>query len=312
MNSFALTCGIVLPMFLLLLCGWGLRRAKLIQPYGFAQMNQLCFYLLLPSSLLNNLIQAKDFDMLDAAFLLWILAVQIVILVVLFLVVPRAVPRRQSCASVIQAAFRSNFLMFGLAIAGAMCEREELILVSITAGILIPLYNIGGILILQHYCGGRTDAKKLAATLIKNPFVLACILGIGISTCKISLPEVVRSCISNLANAATTVSFLALGGSIELGKLREAGKDVLIGTLLRLVLLPALIIGMSVALGFTGIRLLSIVVMMISPTAVATFPLAERMGADQVLAGYLVVAQSVCSVATIFLWIWGLTACGVL
>lgn len=307
MNSIALSVGIVGPMFLLMLSGLLLREFHLIKPAGFTEMNRVCFYLLLPASLLNSLMSSKDFSSLTLPFLGWLLLCQVIILGLLFLFVPLVVKENGARASIIQAGFRSNFLMFGILIAGALCGEEKLGLVSISAGILIPLYNIGGILILQHYCGGKVKPIESVKRILTNPFVIACVLGLLIYALPFKLPEIVTSAISKMASAATTVAFIALGGSTDLSKLKRVGRNVILGTVLRLVILPAILILLTVLLGMRDIQLVTIVVMVISPTAVATYALAERMGADADLAGYLVAAQSVFSILTIFLWLWGLS-----
>ncbi len=310
MNSLNLTGGIVIPMFLLMLCGWLLRNLKVLPASVFPQLNRLCFTLLLPASLVSNLLKMESLDGLRLSFLGWLLLLQALIVAVLYLIVPRFIREKRSAASVIQACFRSNFLTFGLVIAQALCAPEKLGVVSVSAGLLIPLYNIGGIMILQHGSGGKTTPRRMALVFCKNPFVIACALGLLAVVLRIPVPAAVRSAVSSLGNSATTMSFIALGGCIELAQLKKAGKRVMFGTLLRLVILPVLIIGVTWLAGFRDIELLTVIVMAISPTAVATFPMAERMGADGPLAGYLVAAQSVFSVVTMFLWLLALSGVG--
>lgn len=312
MNSLELTAGIVIPMFLLMVCGGLLRAFRVLPESAFSQMNRLCFTLLLPASLLNNLMKMDGLSGLRLPFLGWLLLLQAVIVGLLYLIVPRVIRDRRSAASVIQAGFRSNFLTFGLVIAQALCAPEQLGVVSISAGLLIPLYNIGGILILQHGCGGKTTARQMLLSFCKNPFVISCLLGLALVLTKAAVPAAVKSCVSSLGGAATTVSFIALGGCIDLARLKNIGKQVILGTALRLVFLPAVVIGLTLLAGFRDVELLTVAVMAISPTAVATFPMAERMGADGPLAGYLVAAQSCCSIITMFLWILLLTGTGLL
>ena len=47
-----------------------------------------------------------------------------------------------------------------------------------------------------------------------------------------------------------------------------------------------------------------------SPTAVASNPMAQAMGGNGELAGEIVVATSACCIITIFLFVWGLKAAG--
>ena len=312
MNSLNLTVGIVVPMIIMMLCGWLLRVCGALPMSAFQQMNRLSYLLLLPASLLNNLLRMEDLGGLRPGFLAWLLFLQVFLLALLYLTVPRFVSDRRSVASIIQASFRSNFLTFGLVIAQAFCGPEELGIVSVAAGILIPLYNIGSIFILQHGAGGRTPAKDLIRTLATNPFVLVCILGLLRLACRLDVPTPLLDSVGIIGGAAIPVSFLAMGGCTELSRLAHIGGQVAFGTLLRLVFLPAVLIGITWAAGFRGIELLTVIVMAISPTAVATYPMAESMGADGPLAGYLVASQTCFSILTIFVWILGLSSFGLM
>ena len=91
MNSLELTAGIVLPMFLLMLCGWILRRTHALPEPAFSQMNRLCFLVLLPASLLNNLLKMESLSGLRLPFLGWLLFLQALIVGLLYLTVPRLI-----------------------------------------------------------------------------------------------------------------------------------------------------------------------------------------------------------------------------
>jgi hypothetical protein len=250
---------------------------------------------------------------MNARVIIWAFVFQVLVLVLLFLVVPRLVKDNPARASIIQACFRSNFITFGLVIAGAFCSTsEDLIVVSVLAGMMIPFYNIGGVCILEYYRGGEFKLRKLALQLVKNPFVISCILALALVFFGVKLPLCVTSAVKSIGGCASPISFLALGGALDFGAAGRYKKEITIGVLFRLVLQPLIVISLALILGFRGIELLAIVVMMISPTAVATYTMAQNMDADGELAGYLVVFQSLVSLVTIFIWIWLLDGVGLL
>ena len=55
MESFQLSFGIVMPMFLTRAAGWCLRHFQVLQASGFDAINTLCFKVLLPVSLFCNI-----------------------------------------------------------------------------------------------------------------------------------------------------------------------------------------------------------------------------------------------------------------
>lgn len=80
-------------------------------------------------------------------------------------------------------------------------------------------------------------------------------------------------------------------------------KYIIEGVILRLVVMPFILIGISVAAGFRNAELLGIVCTLITPTASATYNLATEMHADQELSGNLVIFQTLFSLVTIIVWL---------
>lgn len=311
MESFWLSFGIVMPMFLTLAAGWMLRQFRVLEEAGFDAVNTLCFKILLPVALFCNIYGGGDVRQMDGRLFLWALVCQVLILLLLFLTIPRMFEKNPVRASIIQSCFRSNFITFGLVIAGELGAPEELMVVSVLAGILIPLYNIGGVGILEYYRGGKLEPGKMLKQILKNPFVISCLISLVLVMCKIRLPGYVESAVKSVGACATPMSFLALGGCLNLKSVGGYKKEILTGVGYRLVVQPAVFLGLSYLLGFRGTEFLALVAMLISPTAVATYNMARSMDADGELAGYLVVFQSVGSMVTIFLWILVLSGSGV-
>lgn len=312
MESFQLSFGIVMPMFLTLAAGWCLRHFQVLQASGFDAINTLCFKVLLPVSLFCNIYGGGDLRLLDGRMLVWALVCQVLILLLLFLTVPRIFEKNPVRASIIQACFRSNFITFGMVIAGELGSPDELMVVSVLAGVLIPLYNIGGVGILEYYRGGKLEPGRMAKQVGSNPFVISCMISLVLVVLKIRLPVCVETALRNVASCANPMSFLALGGCLNLMSVGGYKKEILTGVGYRLVFQPAVFLGLSYLLGFRGTEFLALVAMLISPTAVATYNMARSMDSDGELAGHLVVFQSLGSMVTIFLWIFLLSGVGVL
>lgn len=310
MDSFWLAFGIVMPMFLTMMTGWALRHFGVLEAEGFDNMNTLSFKLLLPLSLFQNIYYGGKLDFTNARMLSWALISHGMILALLFMTVPRLFPENPVRASIIQSCFRSNFITFGLVIAAEFCGDQELAVVSILAGMMIPVYNIGGIFILEYYRGGRMSAGRMVIQILRNPFVISCAAAILLSVTGVKLPVCVESTVKSIASCAVPVSFVALGGSLSLADAGKYKKELLYGVGWRLVVQPAVFLSITCFLGFRGIEFLAVMVMLISPTAVATYNMARSMDADGDLAGYLVVFQSLGSIITIFLWIYALNLTG--
>lgn len=312
MESFQLSFAIVSPMFLMLAAGFGLRQFAVLKAEEFNTLNTLSFRLLLPLSLFSSIYNGQDLSLVNMRLIVWALLFQILILILLFAVVPRLFPAAPIRASIIQACFRSNFITFGIVIAGEFCSSKELAVVFVLAGILIPLYNVGGVSILEYYRGGSLSWKRLIGQIIRNPFVISCAAALFLITSEIRLPVCMEDAVQRLSDCSTPISFVALGGCLNLGSVRDYWKELFFGVLYRLIVQPAIFLGLALFLGFRGVEFLALTVMLISPTAVATYNMARNMGADGELAGYLVVFQSLGSMVSIFFWIYILSRAGLI
>lgn len=62
-------------------------------------------------------------------------------------------------------------------------------------------------------------------------------------------------------------------------------------------------ISLVVLLGFRGVELAVLMAMFVTPTAVSSFTMAQSVGANDDLAGQIVVWGSIFSIVTIFIWI---------
>jgi predicted permease len=72
------------------------------------------------------------------------------------------------------------------------------------------------------------------------------------------------------------------------------------------------VIGVGVLLGYRGVYIGALLAMAASPTAVASFAMAQNMGGDAELAGQAVVVTSAASIVTLFFWVFALSSAGVL
>ena len=84
------------------------------------------------------------------------------------------------------------------------------------------------------------------------------------------------------------------------------------GVVARLLIVPAIMIPVTVSLGFTGPAMVGLMCIFIAPCATTSFNLASAMDSDADLAAQLVVFTSLCSLLTIFGWIFLLTQRGML
>jgi predicted permease len=184
--------------------------------------------------------------------------------------------------------------------------------VALFGALIVPMINVFSTLILELNRSGSADLKKLFLSVLKNPLIVATLLALVVITLHIQIPDLLYSVIKNVANVTTTIAFISLGVSLDLGQTLSNRRTLILVVLTRMVLLPLIFLPLSIALGFRDGTLCALMIFFAAPTAVSSYPMAVAMGADGPLAGQLVCCTTVTSIFTIFCWTLLLRTLGVM
>lgn len=287
---------ILLPIFLVVASGWGLRRSGFLPLSFFRAANKLVFWVGLPGFLVVKVSEAKLAGPLMLR-VVGVLSIGVLLAVAIGLVMARMLhlkPRQRG--AFVQAAFRGNLAYVGIpvclyALGGLYGEAHVESLAVIVLAPMVILYNVLSVVLLHQ--GGGTGS--LWRSLFTNPLILSCLTGALLLAFGVELPEPLRRTGVTLGQMALPLSLLALGASIELRLLRGRILPVLGASLIKTVLGPLLGWGLAVAMGLSGAALGVTLIYLACPTAVATYVMADQLGADEHLAGACVVFSTLAS-----------------
>lgn len=291
----------VLPILLLMAAGYLLRRLRIVSDDFVMQANRFCFQVTLPVQLFCNIYRQQS-EAGGGRLIGFAVVAVLAVAGLLCLLVPRVERDRRACASMIQGIFRGNFLLFGLPLALNMFGQEGVMPTALLLPVAIPLYNVLAVVILTHFGGGGKGLaiKPMLMGIIRNPLILASLLGILVSFMPFSFPEFLSAALDDIGATATPLALMMLGAQFDFGKLKGNLKKALACTVVRLLLVPMVVVTLAVILGFRGPELGAIFILFCAPTAVSSYVMAQNMGADGDLAGQLVVMTTVFSGVTLF------------
>ena len=128
------------------------------------------------------------------------------------------------------------------------------------------------------------------------------IVGILFQLLRLQLPSGIEHAIAQIAGATSPIMLFLLGGFFEFSDLRDDLKTVSAIVIGRLIIIPAVVLGLACMIGFRGVEFASLLGAFASSTAIASFTMAQQMGGDARLAGNAVVATSALCSLTIFMW----------
>ena len=302
MESIKISFDILIPIFLMIFTGALLRRTGVIDEHTVRQMNAAAFKFFLPVMMFYNIYQSS-LSILKPGLTVFIAVSVSLAFALAFMAVPLIEKDNSRRGVIIQGAVRSNFAVYGYAVAAAFCSGEESGLAALMAAIVLPLYGIYSTVALAVYGENKKniDPRKILMSIAKNPLVLACVLGLLALICGVRFPAVIESAMDSAAKAATPVSLIALGGFLTFGIFKGKEKAIAAGVLGKLVIVPAIFITAAVLLGFRGADLAVCAAVFASPTATASFAMTQQMSGDDGLAAALVVTSCAGSFLTMFI-----------
>jgi predicted permease len=127
----------------------------------------------------------------------------------------------------------------------------------------------------------------------------------------LKIPAPILKPLGQMSNATSLLALIVLGASFHLSSTSAHLPQLIACVISRLVIVPALVMGIGVLyFGFRGIELMTLVAINCSPSAVASFTMAQQMDSDADLAGNAVVFSTAFSAITICIWIMLFKSCG--
>ncbi|MBQ8409594.1 MAG: AEC family transporter [Clostridia bacterium] len=324
MESFIFAVNAVLPIVLMVAIGYGIKRIGLISEAVAKALNKLVFRVLLPCTLFLNVYKIEDPAAMDLGYIYYAIGITVVMFLLAFPAVMAVTKESNQRGVLIQAVFRSNFALIGIPLATSLYGEEGSLIATLLSAFIIPIFNVLAVICLTVFGdGGKPSVKKILLGILKNPLIQSIALGgiclgaralFGYWGIDFRLSDItpVYSVAEQLSKTATPIALLVLGAQFEFSAVPALKKQILFGTVLRTIIMPAIALSVAYLMGcFSGAHFAAFVALFGTPVAVSSVPMAQEMGADARVAGQLVVWTTLLSGFTIFLISFVLKALGV-
>ena len=100
------------------------------------------------------------------------------------------------------------------------------------------------------------------------------------------------------------MALISLGVTFDPSVITAKRKNIAISVLGRLAVVPLIGLPIAAAMGFRGPAFVSLLVMMASPSAVSSYPMAVAMDSDAEIAASAIMISTPLSCVTLFLWLF--------
>lgn len=302
MESFLMAVQVVVPMAIMVGIGVLLRIFKVSDAATMKKVDKLIFNLTMPMVSFYNLYKTDFSKLNNLGYILYGVAGIMLLFFAAMWVVPKYVHPRPTASAFGQTIYRSNYLIFGNAVAEGIYGAGNYGLVTLLGAVAVPLFNVQASIQLEAGRNSTASGKKLAVAILKNPTVIATILGLAVNFSGITLPGLVLGVVEDIAGLTTPLSFLSIGVSLSLTAVSGKKSYLFSGIALRLVLIPLVFMVPGILLGFQGQELCALMILFAAPVAVSSYPMAVAMDADGDFAAQMVAWTTVLCLPTIFLW----------
>ncbi len=293
------TLNVTGPIFVIVLLGLVLKRVNLIDDHFVSVSSRLVFSLCLPI-LLFTTITSIDMAAVFSAGVFWFSIVACLGTFLVSWVLSSAIIRPVTDRGVVvQAAFRSNLGVIGLALCANAYGAEGLALASLLMASLTVAYNVLSVFILSLYLGDRDfSLKRTLVDIARNPLIVAIVIAFGFQFAGLSLPTILLSAGQYIGSLALPLALLGTGAGLSLKALRQSSVATGLVVALRCTVLPAGVTAAAVAMGLRGVELGVTFLLFVAPTATASYAMVRAMDGNDVLAANLVTATTIVSILT--------------
>ena len=300
--SFALS---VLPLLLIIAAGYGLARSGVLPSADWKGIETLSFRVLIPAVLVLAITQTDLSWDLFGGFITTVIAtfVAVSMLCLLTRLMPQSRLSNPAFTSVFQAGSRWNAFV-ALAAAEQFLGDQGLAAMAVAIAVLIPTINITCIIVLTTFGPERATVGGILKTVLQNPLVQACAIGLLVYFSGVALPPPVIEALDMIGRGALAVGLMAIGAGISLRRLLGWDWRLGVALVLRPMLAPALFAGIAIVIGLDATLTLVGVLIFAAPAATNGYIVAKKMGGDADLYADILTWQTFLSLVVLPIWAW--------
>jgi malate permease and related proteins len=322
LETFLFAANAILPIVLLIVFGYFLKKIQFIDIHFINILNKYVFRVGLPVLLFFNVYNIENLQQINFGVVLFSVISILIMFVISYITVMLFVKNPKQKGVIIQAAIRSNFALIGVPLAQYLGGIEALAVVAILSAFTIPLANMLTVISLTMFevdeFGERISYRKLLKNIISNPLIIGVMLGLIVLvlrqlftnsegviffSIKNDVPSIYET-IRLISVTASPMALIALGGQFEISVIKPLLKQITLGVFLRNVFVPLIVLVIAVRLEniIYGMNYsyAALIALFASPVAVSSAIMAKEMNQDYELAGQIVIWSTVFSIFTLF------------
>lgn len=308
MENFLYSVNVTFPIFLVMVIGWFLKQKGMLTEDFVTVANRFNFKVTLPFMLFRDIAAVDIYGTFDLTYVLFCAIASSICFWVIWGLTRLFMKDQSMRGAFVQASFRSSAAVMGLAFIDNIYGSSVMGPMMIIGA--VPLYNIYSVLVLTfegEVPDDKRDTSKIrqaAVNIVKNPIIISIFLGIAASLLRLDFPTVIDKTVDNVARMATPLALVTMGAGFKGTEALKRIRPTLVAAFVKLVAQAAVFIPVAAWMGFTGEKMVAIVIMLAAPTTPSCYIMAKNMNNDGDLTASIVVATTLLAAFTLTGWIF--------
>ena len=328
MENFLFAVRADLPILITILCGTVFSSLVKWDKIHYKKLNVIVFRFLLPIQLFYSVYTIESITSVNWKMLGYFMIATLICIGMGVAVACFSIKKREQKPVIIQASFRTNIAVIGSSLVTAICTdtlAESMALTSLAICASSVINNIAAVIVLRYYSSETVNGRTILKGVVTNPLVIGSLAGLACLLVRelfmqnipfrleTSFPSLFKV-ISNFYKASSPMALFCLGAQLDFKAGKTMLREISLGVTLRLVLCPAVVIGLAFLLkgplSLTTVETPALIAFAASPLAVSSAIMVQEMGGDHQLANHLVVWSSVFSMISLFIIIFLMRSLG--
>ncbi|MBI5412456.1 AEC family transporter [Candidatus Peregrinibacteria bacterium] len=299
---------VIAPLFLIIFASALLQRVKNVGDHWSSVLNEFALKIGLPVLLFSSL-SKSSFSFFEHAELLVSTSIFIFAILALIFVIGKILRlEKRVFRTLFLCSIFHNTAYLGIPVLTQVSGEEILPVATLIVAVYLFWTFTLGLGVLEYEQMSQQSHKiflKIIRRLLKNPLLIAVVLGILIASLGITLPAIVLKSLDMITASVTPTVLIVIGlfiGKSKIGKLSD-WLPVLLFSVVMLVIMPALFYFGIQFSGFSPKLLFASIIQTAMPLAITPFALADEFGLNKGFIARSIVLSTLLSTISLPFWI---------
>ena len=315
MENLIFSLNATIPVFLVMVAGYVFRQLKIVDDGFVKTLNSFNYKITLPVLLITDIAEADFYEVWDTKFVVFCFGVTLLCIMLITVFARIFIKEKGLLGEFIQASYRGSAAVLGVAFMVNIYGSSTIAPLMILA--TVPLYNVAAVMILSFTAPGSTGLdkaglKKSLKGIATNPIILGILIGMIISVARIPIPFIIDKTLHNFSVLATPLALITIGAGFEGRKALAKIGPTIFASMIKLVIQPLIFLPVAAWMGFSGEKMIAILIMLASPTTPSCYIMAKNMHNDEVLTASVIVTTTLMAAFTLTGWIFLLKTVGLI